>query len=148
MVLSNYFYAKIRFNVDSIQKIVSHHRPPSTTIAHRRPTRLTPTSQLDPQDRFARLTRAYFRRARAAAVVCDVTREGTLEAVVQWKRELDSWASSESEGQSTLPVVLFANKSDLLTNAKESFVLGARMEQLCRKVRWKYCGCARGGSHH
>lgn len=65
-----------------------------------------------------------------------MTREGTLEAVVQWKRELDSWASSESEGQSTLPVVLFANKSDLLTNAKESFVLGARMEQLCRKVRW------------
>ena len=67
---------------------------------------------------------------------------------MQWKRELDSWASSESEGQSTLPVVLFANKSDLLTNAKESFVLGARMEQLCRKVRWKYCGYARGGSRH
>ena len=48
-----------------------------------------------------------------------MTREGTLEAVAQCKRELDAWASSESEGgQGSLPVVLFANKSDLLTNAK------------------------------
>ena len=50
-------------------------------------------------------------------------------------------------------VVLFANKSDLLTNAKESFVLGARMEQLCRKVRQSgpgselWLGSARIGAH-
>ena len=33
------------------------------------------------QDRFARLTRAYFRKAKAAVIVCDLTREGTFEAV-------------------------------------------------------------------
>ncbi|CAN0535406.1 unnamed protein product, partial [Ectocarpus sp. 8 AP-2014] len=37
------------------------------------------------QDRFAKLTRAYFRRAKGAVVVCDVTREGTFDAIVRWK---------------------------------------------------------------
>ncbi|CAM9528132.1 unnamed protein product [Choristocarpus tenellus] len=37
------------------------------------------------QDRFAKLTRAYFRRAKGAIVVCDVTREGTFDAVSRWK---------------------------------------------------------------
>lgn len=41
------------------------------------------------QDRFARLTRLYFRRAKGAIVVCDVTREGTFEAAGKWKQELD-----------------------------------------------------------
>lgn len=37
------------------------------------------------QDRFAKLTRAYFRRAKGAVVVCDVTRAGTFDAIVKWK---------------------------------------------------------------
>lgn len=37
------------------------------------------------QDRFAKLTRAYFRKAKGAVVVCDVTREGTFDAIVRWK---------------------------------------------------------------
>ena len=36
------------------------------------------------QDRFARLTRAYFNNAKGALVVCDVTRDGTFEAAANW----------------------------------------------------------------
>jgi|MDSY01.1.fsa_nt_gb small GTP-binding protein len=103
------------------------------------------------QDRFAKLTRAYFRRAKAAAIVCDLTRKGTFEAVRQWKHEIDTWAGSGSEGggaagdnsafaedgrrdRRKLPVVLFANKSDLLEDTTASFLAGARMESVCREL--------------
>lgn len=89
------------------------------------------------QDRFARLTRAYFRRAKAAVVVCDLTREGTFAAVRQWKKELDKFAKAEGGaggGGEPLPVVLFANKSDLLQDVAASFVAGAKMEALCREL--------------
>jgi len=117
------------------------------------------------QDRFAKLTRAYFRNAKAAVIVCDMTREGTLEAVTQWKSELDKFAGiSEHDHQrvkekenhysdtkrggeivktrdesmngkkETLPVMLFANKCDLLTDAAASFEAGAKMEALCREL--------------
>jgi Ras-related protein Rab-32 len=85
------------------------------------------------QDRFARLTRAYFHRARGAIVVCDVTREGTFEAVAQWKTEIDTWASNHDDGSGgPLPVVLLANKCDLLTDVQQSFIAGAQMEKVCR----------------
>ena len=89
------------------------------------------------QDRFARLTRAYFRRAKAAAIVCDLTRKGTFEAVRQWKQEIDKWALAEQDGStnhSKIPVVLFANKSDLLEGTTESFLAGAKMESVCRDL--------------
>lgn len=84
------------------------------------------------QDRFAKLTRSYFRKAKAAAIVCDLTRENTLEAVKQWKSELDKFALTEYEG--SLPVVLFANKCDLLSDPTTSFIAGAKMEALCRDL--------------
>jgi hypothetical protein len=37
----------------------------------------------------------FLRKAKAAAIVCDLTRDGTLAAVRQWKRELDQWAAGE-----------------------------------------------------
>eukprot|EP00903_Cladosiphon_okamuranus_P008903 g8522.t1 len=81
------------------------------------------------QDRFAKLTRAYFRRAKGAVVVCDVTREGTFDAIVRWKEEIDLWCQNEG---CELPVYLFANKCDLLTEVQDSFLAGARMEKTCR----------------
>ncbi|CAN0376369.1 unnamed protein product, partial [Ectocarpus sp. 12 AP-2014] len=81
------------------------------------------------QDRFAKLTRAYFRRAKGAVVVCDVTREGTFDAIVRWKEEIDLWCQNEG---CDLPVYLFANKSDLLKEVQDSFLAGARMEKTCR----------------
>ena len=87
------------------------------------------------QDRFQRLTRAYFNKASGALVVCDVTREGTFEAAGEWKRELDRTLTTyDGNGRPIkIPVVLVANKCDLLEDVRSSFVAGARMEQACRQ---------------
>ncbi len=87
------------------------------------------------QDRFARLTRAYFNAARGAVVVCDVTREGTFEAAAEWKRELDRVLTTyDAAGKPCrIPIVLVANKADLLSDVTMSFVAGAKMETCCRQ---------------
>ena len=82
------------------------------------------------QDRFVRLTRAFFAKARGAIVVADLTRDGTFEAAAKWKRELDEWA--EHSG-TPLPVVLVANKCDLLTGTREAFEAGAICERVSRE---------------
>lgn len=85
------------------------------------------------QDRFQKLTRAYFSKAKGVVIVCDINRDGTIDAVRQWKREVTSWATQS--GFADMPVVLFANKSDKMdkSNPRETFELGALMERLCRE---------------
>ena len=90
------------------------------------------------QDRFARLTRAYFNAAKGALVVCDVTRAGTFEAAAEWKRELDRVLTTYEENDGVkratkIPCILIANKADLLSDVASSFVAGAKMEQMCRQ---------------
>ena len=102
------------------------------------------------QDRFARLTRAYFSAAKGALVVCDVTRDGTFAAAAEWKRELDRVLTKEVAAASNkrgsrsgaggsagrpikIPCILVANKADLLSDVASSFVAGAKMEQMCRQ---------------
>lgn len=55
----------------------------------------------------------------------------TIDAVRQWKGELDAWLNEQS---SRLPVVLFANKSDMLADGQASFVAGAQLEKVCREL--------------
>ena len=74
------------------------------------------------QDRFQKLTRAYFNNAKGVVIVCDVSREGTIDAVRTWKREIDDWA--DKSNYTNIPVILFANKSDLLTNPQDAFRTG------------------------
>ena len=38
----------------------------------------------------SQVTRAFYKNAVGAIVVCDVTRLSTLEAVALWKKEIDS----------------------------------------------------------
>ena len=91
------------------------------------------------QDRFARLTRAYFNAAKGALVVCDVTRSGTFTAAAEWKRELDRVLTTHETGEDgvrrpvKIPCILIANKADLLSDVASSFVAGAKMEQMCRQ---------------
>jgi small GTP-binding protein len=87
------------------------------------------------QDRFARLTRSYFNAAKGALVVCDVTREGTFEAAGEWKKEIDrALTTYDDTGKpNKIPVVLVANKCDLLNDVASSFVAGAKMEAACRQ---------------
>ena len=66
-------------------------------------------------------------KAKGVVIVCDVAREGTVEAVRNWKQDIDVWAAES--GTINIPVVLFANKSDLLTNPQDAFKTGAIMER-------------------
>lgn len=79
------------------------------------------------QDRFQKVTRPFFQKAKGVVIVCDVSRDGTVEAVRNWKEEIDNFA-----GNKDLPVVLFANKADLLGGSMEEAVkMGATMERMC-----------------
>ena len=58
----------------------------------------------------------------------------TVEAVEGWKKEIDNWATNS--GSPDMPVVLFANKSDLLADATSAFKTGATMEKMCRDLNF------------
>eukprot|EP00605_Chrysophyceae_sp_TOSAG23-4_P002048 GSChrysophyteH1.ASY1.ANO1.2269.1 assembled CDS len=94
------------------------------------------------QDRFQKLTRAYFSNAKAVVVVCDVSREGTIDAIRKWKQEVDRYSHLPK-----LPVVLLANKCDLLQDAAHAFKFGAVMERLCVELgflSWWTCSARTG----
>ena len=79
------------------------------------------------QDRFQKMTRAYFSKAKGVVIVCDVSRDGTVDAVTNWKAEIDAW--TQKSGTESIPVILFANKADLLSNPQDAFKTGAIMEK-------------------
>ena len=97
------------------------------------------------QDRFAKLTRAYFNNASGAVIVCDVTRRNTMHAVRTWKEEIDRCLGKE------LPVVLFANKSDCVEDCggRASLKIGAECERITNELglfQW-YFSCAKDGDN-
>eukprot|EP01115_Flamella_aegyptia_P009667 TRINITY_DN41367_c0_g1_i1.p1 TRINITY_DN41367_c0_g1~~TRINITY_DN41367_c0_g1_i1.p1 ORF type:complete len:216 (+),score=67.80 TRINITY_DN41367_c0_g1_i1:91-738(+) len=59
------------------------------------------------QERFGHMTRVYYKEAVGAMIVYDVTREKTFQAVTKWKADID-------ENLSDIPVLLLANKCDLI----------------------------------
>lgn len=77
-------------------------------------------------------------------IVCDVSRERTVEAIKDWKAEIDNWIEQTSAPVATssgdlksadannkkLPIVLFANKSDLLVSIEDAFAAGAAVEKV------------------
>jgi predicted GTPase len=109
------------------------------------------------------MTRPYFENARAAVVVCDVTRLNTLAAVRDWKKDIDEkLVESLGKKQSTetattppttttttttaaaathadwpIPVIIVANKSDLVDDGSESGELGARLNEICRHMNFR-----------
>ncbi|KAH7471044.1 hypothetical protein PRIC1_003148 [Phytophthora ramorum] len=100
------------------------------------------------QDRFAKFTRGYFREAKGAVIVCDITRANTIDAVVTWKNEIDTCCKDLNEG-AEIPVVLVANKSDLLTDPMGALDLGVNMQKCVDKnniVEW-FRASAKSGEH-
>ena len=98
------------------------------------------------QDRFIKLTRAYYRNAAGVVVICDVSRPATLEAVEQWKNELDNSLLGEARDRGlNVPVILIANKIDLLDNSKQTFLFGAKVQALSQKMNFDawYVGSAK-----
>jgi GTPase SAR1 family protein len=60
------------------------------------------------QERFASLTRMYYKQAKGAFVVFDLGREKTFDAVLKWKADID--AKVTLPNGDVIPVVLLANK--------------------------------------
>jgi len=69
------------------------------------------------QDRFAVITRVYYRDSHGAIVVYDCKRQETLTGAYRWKKDLDSKLALDN-GQ-PIPSVLVANKCDLDNNITE-----------------------------
>ncbi|EGZ13697.1 hypothetical protein PHYSODRAFT_513477 [Phytophthora sojae] len=100
------------------------------------------------QDRFAKFTRGYFREAKGAVIVCDITRANTIDAVVNWKNEIDTCCKDLNEG-AEIPVVMVANKSDLLMDPMGALDLGVNMQKCVDKnkiVEW-FRASAKSGEH-
>jgi len=64
------------------------------------------------QERFGNMTRVYYRSAVGAFVVFDVITRANMEAVQKWKKDID--AKVTLPDGSPIPVILLANKCDLL----------------------------------
>ncbi|GAB9464996.1 Rab32/38 family gtpase [Globisporangium polare] len=100
------------------------------------------------QDRFAKLTRAYFREAKGALIVCDITRENTIDAVETWKNEIDTCARDLNGGE-CIPVVMVANKSDLLEDIVGALNIGVNMQKCVARngiVEWFRASAKSGDS--
>ena len=100
------------------------------------------------QDRFAKFTRGYFREAKGAVIVCDITRANTIDAVVNWKREIDRCCKHLNNG-AKMPVVMIANKSDLLVDPMGALDLGVNLQKCVEKnniVEW-FRASAKSGEH-
>ena len=65
------------------------------------------------QDRLGGISKLYCRDANGALVVNDVTREKSLEQAFLWKASVDENVGMDDGSQ--IPMVLCANKADLLT---------------------------------
>eukprot|EP00163_Fabomonas_tropica_P016076 TRINITY_DN289_c0_g1_i3.p1 TRINITY_DN289_c0_g1~~TRINITY_DN289_c0_g1_i3.p1 ORF type:complete len:183 (+),score=38.39 TRINITY_DN289_c0_g1_i3:309-857(+) len=86
------------------------------------------------QERFGNMTRVYYKEAVGAMVVFDITRQTTFDAVLKWKRDIDSKVvlpSPDGGEERAIPVLLVANKCDL---AKEGTGrTPAQMDQFCEE---------------
>ncbi|XP_058163588.1 ras-related protein Rab-32 [Dasypus novemcinctus] len=80
------------------------------------------------QERFGNMTRVYYKEAVGAFVVFDISRGSTFEAVLKWKRDLDS--KVHLPNSCPIPAVLLANKCDQKRDGDHS---PAQMDRFCQE---------------
>ncbi|KAI8374134.1 P-loop containing nucleoside triphosphate hydrolase protein [Radiomyces spectabilis] len=92
------------------------------------------------QERFGNMTRVYYKEALGAFVVYDVTRPNTFDGVTRWKNDIDTKVTlPEAWGGGKIPVVLLANKSDLVQEGHGQHVNAAEMDSFCKDlgfIKW------------
>ncbi|KAJ4460827.1 putative Ras-related protein Rab-32 [Paratrimastix pyriformis] len=81
------------------------------------------------QERYGNMTRVYYREAVGAFIVFDVSRANTFEAVKKWKADIDAKVRLPDENESRIPVVLLANKCDLVKDATNPAQLDRYIEE-------------------
>uniref|UniRef100_UPI0037E8C4A3 ras-related protein Rab-32 n=1 Tax=Semicossyphus pulcher TaxID=241346 RepID=UPI0037E8C4A3 len=79
------------------------------------------------QERFKKMTRVYYKRAMGALVVFDITKSSTLEAALEWKKDLDSKLCLDSGRP--VPAVLLANKCDMTGRNRD---VVASLDSFCK----------------
>ncbi|KAK2957141.1 putative GTP-binding protein ypt3 [Blattamonas nauphoetae] len=87
------------------------------------------------QERYGNMTRVYYREAVGAMVVFDLTRQNTLEAVKKWKADIDAKVRLQDANESPIPVVLLANKCDMVQGSLNP----SQLDAFCREngfVKW------------
>eukprot|EP00485_Elphidium_margaritaceum_P019329 CAMPEP_0202721904 /NCGR_PEP_ID=MMETSP1385-20130828/152737_1 /ASSEMBLY_ACC=CAM_ASM_000861 /TAXON_ID=933848 /ORGANISM="Elphidium margaritaceum" /LENGTH=225 /DNA_ID=CAMNT_0049386323 /DNA_START=11 /DNA_END=688 /DNA_ORIENTATION=- len=84
------------------------------------------------QDRFIGLAPTYYRHAVAAIVAFDITSASSLQNAKKWKLDVDDKVFLRNGD--TIPVVLFANKWDLIEdNPKKREVSDAQLDEFCHE---------------
>jgi len=81
------------------------------------------------QERFGNMTRVYYKEAKGALLVFDVTDVKSFEAVKKWKNDIDAKVLLPDE--TPIPVVLLANKADL--PAEGLAASAEKMDDFCRE---------------
>ncbi|KAH7829410.1 Rab32A4 [Monocercomonoides exilis] len=87
------------------------------------------------QEKYGQLTRVYYKEAFGAIIVYDVSRPSTLDNVVEWKKDIDSKVRLPDPYESPIPVILLANKCDLVKKKPDA----TKMDKFCRDntiVKW------------
>eukprot|EP01106_Pelomyxa_sp_JSP_P008138 TRINITY_DN23204_c0_g1_i1.p1 TRINITY_DN23204_c0_g1~~TRINITY_DN23204_c0_g1_i1.p1 ORF type:complete len:249 (-),score=53.45 TRINITY_DN23204_c0_g1_i1:42-716(-) len=87
------------------------------------------------QERFAYMTRAYYRDAVGAFVVFDLTSRESLDAALKWKTDIESKVPMSTSKR--IPIILLANKCDL--PSQQHVVTSAQLEALAHEnnfVTW------------
>ncbi|KAI7894717.1 P-loop containing nucleoside triphosphate hydrolase protein [Mucor mucedo] len=86
------------------------------------------------QERFGNMTRVYYKEALGAIVVYDITRPQTFEGVTKWKKDIDTKvALPEAWGGGQIPVILLANKTDLIADGHGQHANPTELDQFCKE---------------
>ncbi|KAG2237114.1 hypothetical protein INT48_004616 [Thamnidium elegans] len=86
------------------------------------------------QERFGNMTRVYYKEALGAIVVYDITRPQTFEGVTKWKKDIDTKvALPDAWGGGQIPVILLANKTDLIGEGHGQHVNPTELDQFCNE---------------
>jgi len=83
------------------------------------------------QDRFAGLSRIFYTHAVAAVIVYDMMDRDSFESAVKWKQDIDAKVFLPSGTK--IPVLLLANKSDLVSEGSSPAVSDTDMDALCKE---------------
>jgi len=83
------------------------------------------------QDRFAGLSRLFYTHAVGAIVVFDIFEKDTFQNAANWKKDIDSKVFLPNGAK--IPVILLANKCDLMTDSQQPAVTSEQIQEFCQQ---------------